>query len=387
MAFELPDRGFVFWPVGTGDSTTIVVNTDTVVQVDIHEVVPNKDDEYPKMSVLSELLPLLPQAADGRPYLAAFGATHLDQDHVKGFADLLDQALIGDLWFTPRVLWEEESTENGLCDDAVAFRDEALRRIEAIKANGKVGSGDRIRIIGYHEVLHEHSDIYKDLPEGAVTVPGSRFSSIDGEDYEGDFSAFVHAPFKDDTEGERNATSFALQVALGDGDAAGSALLLGDLSYPTLTRIFATSDDEDLQWNVFLAPHHCSKSAMYWKGPDDETEKLRRDILNSIEESALDPDYIVASSAPIPDNDEAGANPPHAKAANRYREITDEFLCTSEESTVEAPEPIVFEVGSEGISRRAATGAGSAKASDLREAADRARGAAVPAATTGFGVR
>jgi phosphopantothenate synthetase len=39
MAFELPERGFVFWPVGTGDSSTVVLDSGkTVVQIDLHEL-------------------------------------------------------------------------------------------------------------------------------------------------------------------------------------------------------------------------------------------------------------------------------------------------------------------------------------------------------------
>ena len=33
MAFDLPARGLVFWPVGNGDSTTIVVDSETYLQV------------------------------------------------------------------------------------------------------------------------------------------------------------------------------------------------------------------------------------------------------------------------------------------------------------------------------------------------------------------
>ena len=50
---------------------------------------------------------------------------------------------IGDLWFTPRVLWEQDQDE--LCEDAKAFVEEAERRINKMKAEGEVGSGDRIR--------------------------------------------------------------------------------------------------------------------------------------------------------------------------------------------------------------------------------------------------
>jgi len=34
MGLKLPRKGFVFWPVGNGHSTTIVIDSTTVVQID-----------------------------------------------------------------------------------------------------------------------------------------------------------------------------------------------------------------------------------------------------------------------------------------------------------------------------------------------------------------
>ena len=93
---------------------------------------------------------------------------------------------------------------------------------------------------------------------------------------------FVHAPFKDDSSEERNDTSLAMQVNLKDGDMWGRAMLLGDHCYPTLIKIFDISDADDLKWNVFLTPHHCSKKVMYWKDEGDDEEKLKQDILDHI---------------------------------------------------------------------------------------------------------
>ena len=49
-----------------------------------------------------------------------------------GFADLLDQVQIGELWATPR-LWREydDPMAAAPCEDAVAFRDESERRVAA----------------------------------------------------------------------------------------------------------------------------------------------------------------------------------------------------------------------------------------------------------------
>lgn len=383
-----PDPGYVFWPVGCGDSTTIVVDEATFVQIDVHHVEASESEDDGRVPVIDHLVELLPKK-DGKAYLAAFGATHLDKDHIQGFAELLDRVTIGDLWFTPRILWEQQNDEEDeLCEDAKAFAEEAERRIRQMKKEGTVGSGDRIRIIGYHHVLEEHSDIYKDLPEGAVTTPGTSFTQLDGQDKSERFSAFVHAPFKDDVEGERNDTSFALQVTLRDGDLTIQALLLGDHSYPTLKKIFDRSDDETLAWDVLLAPHHCSKRAMYWKEEGDEDEVLKDDILDAFRDAMRVGAHVIASSTPIPDKDTRGANPPHAKAANRYHELVDDgnFICTAEHPNENSPEPVVLELDEDGATMRAGAGEQASKGSTLSEAIRKASGTAAPATQpVGFG--
>ena len=102
---ELPSRGVVFWPVGTGDSTTVIIDDEVVLQVDLHDMAKADDDETPEVPVVDRLVEALPQV-DGEPYLAVFALTHADKDHCLGFADLLEKVRIGQLWSTPR-LWRE----------------------------------------------------------------------------------------------------------------------------------------------------------------------------------------------------------------------------------------------------------------------------------------
>lgn len=382
---SLPDRGFVFWPVGCGDSTTVVVDDETVVQIDIRHAEGAEGDDDPRVAIIDELVELLPER-DGKPYLAVFGATHLDKDHVQGFKELREKVTIGDLWFTPRVLWEQDQEELG--EDAKDFRDEAERRINKLKAEGQVGSGDRIRIIGFSDDLEKHRDIYKNLPEGAVTTPGKEFTALDGKDKSEVFRAFVHAPFKQDAEAERNRTSFALQVTLIDGDTELQAMLLGDLSYDGVKKIFDRSDDETLAFDVFLAPHHCSKSVMYGADEGENENTLKQDILDAIEEAAKDGAHIVSSSSPIPASDKDGANPPHRIAADHYEELVDDghFLCTGEHPNEDNPEPIVFEISDGSVTIRESAGASTARSSVLTGAVSTARGSAAPSPTpVGFG--
>ena len=174
---------------------------------------------------------------------------------------------IGELWATPR-LWREYTEHDvELCDDAKAFHEEVLRRVDATLAAVAEGkepsSGDRIRVVGYDTDQDRFS--YHDLPAEYLSHPGDAVAIVDGEDVSGPIRG-VHPrpPSRMTGAAERNDTSLAIQVMLrtDDGDE-GHALLLGDLAYETITKIFDYSEDNDrpdrLTWEVLLAPHHCSQ--------------------------------------------------------------------------------------------------------------------------------
>jgi len=338
MGIKVGTSGFVFWPVGCGDSTTILVEQGVVMQVDLNHLECSEEEGDPHARVIDELIELLPKI-DGRPYLSVFALTHPDQDHCRGFARLLDEVTIGEIWFTPRVFAEYKVD---LCDDAVAFRDEATRRVAATKRAGLgVKSGNRVRVVGYDTLLEEEE--FEGFPRELLTIPGTAIVELDGADRSAAFRAFVHAPFKDDADGDRNETSLGLQVTLTNGDAVARALLFGDLHYPILKRIFEVSDAADLAWNVFLAPHHCSKSVMFHCGDEDEEEQLQQDVLDMLEKNMGDPGYIIVSSLPIPATNEPEENPPHAVAKEKYEEIArNGVLCTHEHPNSDKPEAIVF---------------------------------------------
>ena len=378
--FTMPDRGFVFWPVGTGDSTSIVIDDEHVIQVDLRQMEASSDEDDPHFPVVDFLEKLLP-TKDGKPHLSTFVLTHPDKDHCQGFADLMEQVSIGEIWLAPRVLSE---FDEDLCDDAQVFKDEAERRVQQAK-KGITSSGDRVRIIGYAEILEE--DDYDGFPEEMLTVPGNEIVEVDGEDLSSHFRAFVHAPFKDDAEAERNDTSIALQVSLMSETNSCHALLFGDLSNPTVKRIFSSSETEDLEWNVLLAPHHCSKTVMYV--PDDNGDDvLDSDLMSEIELAGSDCRYIVASSEPIPSSNQPGDNPPHARAKNRYEEIVESghFVCTQEHPSEEEPQPVVILVSEDGCELASTGESGGTHAESVPAAIDEARGDDSPPTTeVGFG--
>jgi len=321
-----------------------VVDLLTLIQVDLNHLECADSEDDPRYPVLDWLIPLLPKV-NGRPYLAVFVLTHPDQDHCRGFGELLKRVTIGELWFSPRIFREYHRK---LSDDASAFKREAERRVKRVIANaGLVSGGDRVRLVGYDELLKE--DEFKGFPRSLLTVPGNALTIVDGKDRPDVFRAFIHAPFKNDAEGERNDTSIAMQVTLKDLSKgfSGYLLLLGDHCYPRLDLIFSRSDSDDLRYNVMLSPHHCSKGAMYW----DDGDNLHQDILDAMTDAAEPFAHIISSSPPIPGKDKFGANPPHRKAKVCYETVVNSghFLCTGEHGGVEEPEAIQFNLGFTGF--------------------------------------
>ena len=372
----------MFWPVGTGDSTTIVIKKDIVLQVDIRNLEKADNDEDDHVSIVDVLVDNLVKV-DNEPYLDGFALTHPDKDHILGFKELLEKVTIAEIWFTPRVFAEYD---DDLCDDAQAFKDEAYRRVKAtIDAKGNASAGDRVRIIGYDDLLEE--DDFNGFPEDRITVPGNSLTELDGVDYESEFNVFIHAPFKEETEGERNNTSLAMQVTLGNDPSAGGVLLFGDIAYPRIRQIFDETKDAEnedfLKWKVFLAPHHCSKSAMYQD--ENGREVLKQDMLDDLDSHQVGDGYIVSSSEKIPAENKKGDNPPHAKAKERYEEVAEgEFLCTHENG--ETGEPLVFEFEEDGLSYSDEDADASVEVDNIAIGVETARGSEEPPAQeVGFG--
>jgi hypothetical protein len=377
-----------FWPVGTGDSTTFVVRPNEIVfQVDLRHSQKSEDEKTdcaPIIDYLEEHLPKL----NGRPYLSAFAITHPDKDHIQGFKELLERVTVGELWFSPRIFREHDDDPDSLGDDAKAFRDEAHRRVTAtVKAGGDPGEGNRVRLVGWDDLLSEEH--YQRFPLKFFSVPGDVVESLDGYDLTGEFRAFIHGPFKQGSEedvGDRNDTSLAMQVVLGDNPSAGGVLLFGDHKYPVIRKILDITklkgNKANLQWQVLLAPHHCSKSVMYQD--EDGKEVRKQDILNDLEAFQVGSGYVVASANSIPTSNKDGDNPPHAKAKARYQEIAiGGFLCTHDDGG--HAEPLKFSVNGSDMEYVQANKSESGK-SALATAVNAARGSnATPSTKVGFG--
>ena len=300
-----------FYPVGNGDCDLITIggaNKKMMFDCNFRKKAEEENEEM--YDVLDDLLTNeLTTKKCGLPLLDAFLLTHPDQDHCRSFADKFflgdpdtvpqsakdyKKILIGELWYSPRV-FEELSGE--LNADAKAFKKEAKRRMDLYKSNSNKADkdGNRIRIIGWTD----NPDL-KGLEERIIT-PGNTISEVNGTSCRY-FEMFIHAPFKDDIEGEdRNMTSIASQLRfMSDkyNENIARVFLGGDTEWRVIQEIMnKTSNDDYLKWDLMEAPHHCSYK-FFADDREDDPNQASLDFLDKSEDGA----FVVSSSKIVKKN-------------------------------------------------------------------------------------
>ena len=239
--------------------------------------------------------------------------------------------------------------KNDLCEDAIIFKNEAMRRVKTtIERKGAVDSGNRIRIIGHKNFFNEPE--FKGFPTEMVTFPGNSITKIDGNEYTNSFNAFVHGPQIDYEDLEFNQISLSMQIELCTNEKFGHLLIFGDNEYLAIRDIVdqakSQKNEKKLSWSVLVAPYHCSKTVMYLA--EDGNEVRMQDILNDLDSFQRGDGIIVSSSEMIPKMNEFGDSPPHAIAKQAYEEVANGgFLCTHENEN--SGKPLIFNVSKHGF--------------------------------------
>jgi len=188
-----------------------------------------------------------------------------------------------------------------------------------------------------------------------ISVPGTIVNEFNGK-VQDDFEFFIHAPLKEDINGEeRNESSVVLQARFTvDGEKkAALAFFGGDAGWRVWGKILEKSKEEDLKWDLFLAPHHCSWT--FFNDNSDEGKKQIRQSAKEILDYKTKNAKVISSCKEIKRNDD---NPPSYKAMNEYIKVVGEknFLCTATDSKTKPPEPIEFEIKSIGAQKINQTG-------------------------------
>ncbi|UUW08436.1 hypothetical protein NLG42_20280 [Flavobacterium plurextorum] len=351
-----------YYPVKNGDMSLITLEDKTTIIVDCNITVVSQDDsDKTRFDAKKDLLDSI-QRRDGNPYLDVFILTHGDKDHCLGFMenfyqgdpksyskqDREDGRIIMDaMWFSPMIA---EQFSNPHED---AYQQEAERRLKLHREGNpdKDNPGNRIRIIGYD--INGEYEALNDLR----SKPGDVVSRFNDKDQD-KFSIFIHAPFKIHLDAEdKNCASIVFQARFKQyswsTDFCCQAIFAGDSDHATWgqiierTRRFGNDVNEKaLDWDLFLAPHHCSWT--FFNDTDkDEIVQTSTEALEYAKEGA----FIIASCKKIVDDED---NPPHYDAKKvylKYLESKEKFLNTDIEPSESEPKPIIFDITANGPAR------------------------------------
>lgn len=345
-----------YYSVGNGDCSLIKLSDGRTIIIDCQMKEITEDNKDTICDVKADLLKELGKDANNHPMVDLFVNTHPHADHCDGFdenfytgnpddyddEDDKDKIVIGELWLTPMGLG------NSIDTSAKPIRTEARRRKKLYDddSNYSGEEGNYLHIIGY--------DKDREYDSRYGYVPGTVVDEINGN-YQDYLSIFIHAPFKESVEegkeqNDKNKVSIVCQFSFLDEDAntVCKVLMGGDAEHDVWQKILDNNQKgENLEWNIFLAPHHCSWTFFNDNGKEEVLQSAE-DILDK----QLTGAHIVTSCVKIEDNDN---NPPSYKASKEYKKRlksgNDHFLNTEDEF-VATKNPIVFEITKYGKTKK-----------------------------------
>jgi hypothetical protein len=345
--------------VDNGDMTLFEFESGRRLLVDcnIRADADDPDDETP--DVATQLRDRLDRDDQDRLYVDAFLLTHPDADHIRGLKNHFhlgepdawskrnDKIIIREMWSSP-IVFRRASKNHVLCDDANAWATEARRRVKKFRDGFAISDGNRILILG-EDVDGKTDDL------GTILIKtGDTFSKICGS-YDTSFQSRLLAPLiaEDDEEEEeisKNNSSVIMRLDLNVSRVKrGRYLLGGDADVGVWERIWGKnkSNKEYLEYDVLIAPHHCSWHSLShdsWSdmGEDVEVSPDARSALGQARAGAL----VISSSKHVSDDD---SDPPCIRAKREYEDILKpgkgDFRCVADGAGVQ---PLEIEVLAEG---------------------------------------
>jgi hypothetical protein len=367
----------IFYPVGNGDTTQIILDNGKRVLFDFRHKQCAEEESTPEIDLKAALKKDLADAGKESFDVVAF--THADNDHIEGSTDFfwLEHAKVyhGDgrikidqLW-VPAAMLLEEATQEQQSEEFVLLRQEARHRLL---------EGKGILVFSQPEALMEWLEPKLEARGEALTARDHLFvdagTVVPGFTLQEDnVEFFCHSPFVehcDDGDIIRNSAALVFNVRLQADGRTYDYLEVGDADYCDLERIVDITkyhgNEDRLGWDLFNIPHHCSYKALGAEKGEKDTvpcEKVAELLMMGKKDS-----YIVACCKPVPDIKESyeQVQPPHIQARRTYASYLEKvggrsFLVTMEEPNANKPKPIVFEVAAAGVTwTKAASSFGSA---------------------------
>jgi len=339
------DNFITFFPVGNGDMTLIQTSDKINILVDCNIKKSAEEETNNDFDCANYLRNNLPKDNE-TPYIDAMFFTHSDQDHCRNAKDYFnlgdakshskDKITINELVIPARLLIDYELSN----DDAKAIKKEAKRRLDLYDTDEFNISGNRLKIIGYSEKLKKYIDI--------IVPAGKKIDFVDGKNIT-NTEIFILRPVKkdtDDKEADVNDATASFKFIFKEDDASYVAILGGDLTCDNWKEIIKLNPD--LQFDILLAPHHCSWHAI---SNEDKTDGNVDETISGFLEKSKDRAFVVSSSKEIKRNDD---NPPSYRAKNEYeRHVkSGRFQCTANYPDTDSPQPYTLQITKQGVSVR-----------------------------------
>lgn len=337
-------NNMTFFPVGNGDMTLITTDKNINILMDCN-MRKSAEEETSSDYDCNEYLHINLNNENGIVYIDALFLTHSDQDHCRGMREYFNlcepekvddgKIRINEL-FVPARLLVDTSHKN---DDADAIRKEANRRLKLYGSDAINEVGNRIKIVGYSDELKEYSDL--------IIGAGQIVPSINGiEDYGAEI--FVLRPVKRDTDDENssvNDCTASFKISFTINGRTSVAIVGGDLTCENWKEVIQYNDD--LEFDILLAPHHCSWHSISAEESDGEADSEIEEFL----EKSKDKAFVIASSKKIKRD---GDNPPSYRAKNIYKkhlkDADQRFICTAEYPKETEPQPVILKITGQGVS-------------------------------------
>ncbi len=358
----------IFYPVGNGDTSQIILNGGKRILLDYRHQTNGEKDSEAAINLKERLKSELDSVDRDSFDVVAF--THADKDHISGSTDFFslqyaekyqgdDRVNIDTLW-VPAAMLLEKAERDKQSEEFVIWRREAWHRLMEGRdilvfskpAELRERLAEKLRERGESENARDHLII-----DAGTIVPGFSLGD-DGVEF------FCHSPFiKHCEEGDvvRNKAALIFNVRFEVESNRVDYLAVGDAESDVVEDIVNTtkyhSNEDRLNWDLFNIPHHCSYLALADSGEKGDHETEPKPLVKELLLMGRKDSYQVSSSFPISNDKDAYQRnlPPHVQAKNTYeknlREVNGrKFLVTMEQPNETKPEPIVFEITSNGLS-------------------------------------
>ncbi len=356
----------VFYPVGNGDTSQVVLSAGRRILFDFCHRKKADNEETPEIDLKKRLKDELDAA--GRDYFDVVAFTHADADHIQGSTEFFElqhaakyqgdgRIKIRQLW-VPAAMVLESAANDKQSEEFVILRQEARHRL----LEGKdilVFSKPQALMDWLTPKLKERGEAANArdhlFVDAGTLVPGFSLTA-DGAEF------FCHSPFIEhckDGDIIRNSAALVFNVRLQAGAETFDYLEIGDAHWEDLEEIVRITkyhkNNDRLAWDLINIPHHCSYLSLSNEKGEKETEPKPqvKELLRAGKPDA----YIVSCSKPVVDVKESydQTQPPHIQARKAYERYLKEvggrkFLVTMEEPNATKPEPLVFDVTASGVS-------------------------------------